>query len=162
VRAVHDRDERELGMDSAPADEDDLPGYRALAVLVRARMNTLPAPTKPPVPHGAGDGHRSGWPTAAGMVARPPRSGATVATLPAKRRSSGGPVPVYQIKVELRGAKPPIWRRLEVPADISLARLHAVIQTAFGWCDSHLHVFQTPYGEFGVADAELVIARRSR
>jgi hypothetical protein len=55
----------------------------------------------------------------------------------------------------LRGATPPIWRRLEVPADISLARLHTVIQIAFGWDDSHLHVFDTPYGSFGTADADL-------
>ena len=46
-------------------------------------------------------------------------------------------------------------RRLEVPADISLARLHRVIQVAFAWDDSHLHVFQTPYGQFGLGDAEL-------
>jgi hypothetical protein len=26
---------------------------------------------------------------------------------------------------------------------------------AFAWDGSHLHVFQTPYGEFGIADAEL-------
>ena len=74
---------------------------------------------------------------------------------PAKRKKSGRPAPVYQIKVGLRGAKPPIWRRLEVPADISLARLHTVIQIAFGWDDSHLHVFETPYGDFGTADADL-------
>jgi hypothetical protein len=155
ARAVHDRDERELGIDDASADEDDLPGYRALAVLVRARMNALPASSKPPAPHGAGEGHRDGRLTAAEMLAQPPRSRATVATPPAKRRTSGGPVPVYQVKVELRGATPPIWRRLEVPADISLAHLHTVIQIAFGWHDGHLHVFQTPYGEFDGADAEL-------
>jgi hypothetical protein len=57
--------------------------------------------------------------------------------------------------VGLRGATPPIWRRLEVPADISLDLLHRVIQIAFDWDDSHLHVFQTPYGQFGIADAEL-------
>ena len=75
--------------------------------------------------------------------------------LPAERKKSDWPVPVYQIKVGLRGARPPIWRRLEVPADISLARLHTVIQIAFGWDDSHLHVFETPYGSFGSPDADL-------
>jgi len=78
-----------------------------------------------------------------------------MAALPAKRRKSDKPAPVYQLKVGLRGTKPPIWRRLEVPADISLARLHTVIQVAFGWDDSHMHAFETPYGNFGVADAEL-------
>lgn len=55
----------------------------------------------------------------------------------------------------LRNTKPPVWRRLEMPADITLARLHTVIQVAFGWDDSHLHVFETPVGEFGAADSEL-------
>jgi hypothetical protein len=30
-----------------------------------------------------------------------------------------------------------------------------VIQIAFGWDDTHLHVFDTPYGQFGTRDAEL-------
>jgi hypothetical protein len=62
---------------------------------------------------------------------------------------------VYQLKVGLTGAKPPIWRRLEVPADVTLDRMHEVIQVAFGWDGSHPHVFETPYGDFGIADAEL-------
>jgi hypothetical protein len=66
-----------------------------------------------------------------------------------------GPAPVYQLKVGLKDAKPPIWRRLEVPADVSLDRLHVIIQVAFGWDGSHLHVFETPFGDFGIADPEL-------
>jgi hypothetical protein len=39
-----------------------------------------------------------------------------------------------QLKLSLRGVvKPPVWRRLIVPADIRLDRLHEVIQTAIGW-----------------------------
>ncbi len=42
-----------------------------------------------------------------------------------------------QLKLSLRGmSKPPVWRRLLVPADIRLDRLHEVIQTAFGWTDT--------------------------
>lgn len=61
-----------------------------------------------------------------------------------------------QVKLSLRGvSKPPVWRRLLVPADMRLDRLHDVIQTALGWTDTHLHVFSTEAGEYGVPDPEL-------
>lgn len=50
-------------------------------------------------------------------------------------------VSVYQLKVTLRGTKPPIWRRLQVPADMDLGTLHTVIQLAMGWGNCHLHQF---------------------
>lgn len=49
--------------------------------------------------------------------------------------------PVYQLKISLKYAKPPIWRRVLVPASIELEELHAVIQAAFDWTNSHLHQF---------------------
>ncbi len=33
----------------------------------------------------------------------------------------------YQIKVVLKDTHAPIWRRLQVPADIALAELHDVL-----------------------------------
>ena len=47
-----------------------------------------------------------------------------------------------QLKVTLLGIRPPIWRRLLVPAAIKLPKLHAVLQLSFGWTNSHLHAFR--------------------
>jgi hypothetical protein len=65
---------------------------------------------------------------------------------------------IWQLKVRLSGTRPPIWRRLEVPGDMSLGDLHRVIQDAFGWWNSHMHVFETDLGSFGEPDRELGFA----
>ncbi len=49
--------------------------------------------------------------------------------------------PLLQFKITLRDAKPPIWRRVVVRADLPLAGMHDVIQIAMGWMNSHLHQF---------------------
>lgn len=51
---------------------------------------------------------------------------------------------VLQLKLALRDVKPPIWRRVFVPADLNLADLHDIIQISFDWSDSHLHQFHGP------------------
>jgi hypothetical protein len=56
---------------------------------------------------------------------------------------------IYQIKVTLLGTKPPIWRRLQVPADLTLAQLHNVLQIAMGWDDEHMHEFRLGQRRFG-------------
>src|SRR5664279_6223699 len=44
------------------------------------------------------------------------------------------PLPsVHQLRVVVRGVSPLIWRRLLIPADTTIADLHAVLQVAFGW-----------------------------
>lgn len=56
---------------------------------------------------------------------------------------------IYQLKVTIKYIRPPVWRRLQISRDITLASLHDVLQTAFGWTDSHLHQFvigDTYYG----------------
>jgi hypothetical protein len=47
----------------------------------------------------------------------------------------------FVVRVDLRQAKPPIWRRLEVRSDLTLDVVHRVLQAAFGWTDSHLWRF---------------------
>ena len=61
---------------------------------------------------------------------------------------------IYQIKVTLLGTKPPIWRRLLVPASMTLAKLHDVLQTAMGWAGGHMHEFRTADRHFGIPDPE--------
>ena len=53
-----------------------------------------------------------------------------------------GPDLIFQIKVTLENIHPPIWRRIQVQGDISLPRLHAVLQIVMGWTNSHLHGFR--------------------
>jgi len=61
----------------------------------------------------------------------------------AKTRAKLDPTRVQlQLKVTLLDIKPAIWRRLLVPAAIKLPKLHAVLQLAFGWTNSHLHAFR--------------------
>lgn len=47
----------------------------------------------------------------------------------------------YQIKVTLKGIKPPIWRRFLVPSSLNLYEFHIALQVVMGWSDSHLHGF---------------------
>jgi hypothetical protein len=49
---------------------------------------------------------------------------------------------IYQLKVTLNGIRPSIWRRIQVPGDLTLPHLHAILQIAMGWTNSHLHGFQ--------------------
>jgi hypothetical protein len=47
----------------------------------------------------------------------------------------------FLLKIRLLGIEPEIWRRFVVPADISLDRLHDVIQIVMGWRENDLHEF---------------------
>jgi len=64
-------------------------------------------------------------------------------------KKSAVPPEIYQLKVTLLGTMPPIWRRLLVPADLTLAQLHDVLQSAMGWQDCHMHEFSAGHRHFG-------------
>jgi hypothetical protein len=51
------------------------------------------------------------------------------------------PQQIHQLLVSLDEIEPPIWRRLLVPSNTTLARLHDIIQAAFDWTGSHSHQF---------------------
>jgi hypothetical protein len=72
-------------------------------------------------------------------------------------RSSPARKPIFQLKVTLEGIKPPVWRRLLVPADIRLHKLHDVLQQVLGWTNSHLHQFSLRDRRFGPTSIDEVI-----
>jgi hypothetical protein len=51
------------------------------------------------------------------------------------------PVHVYQHKVWIQGISLMIWRRLLVRSDSTLTDLHATLQIAIGWSETHLNRF---------------------
>jgi hypothetical protein len=167
---ITDTDTDDLFDDTDLDDEDDLddddgPGYHGLAPLLRARLRALPASTKPKPPHGGCDEFEVtgllatldrlsaqpgmfGGPTAAVPVKPSPK-------LPTRRKTKHGQAPILQLRVDLCGSKPPIWRRLQVPGDITLRELHTLLQAAFNWHSTHMYAFDTAYGQFGIPDPEL-------
>ena len=81
---------------------------------------------------------------------------ATVVPIPpTPTRPSARVTQVHRIKVTLTHTRPPIWRRLEVSSTTTLADLHHILQTAFGWSASHLWVFEAADGEYGLPDPEM-------
>lgn len=54
---------------------------------------------------------------------------------------SGEPAAIYRFKIVLEETAPAIWRRIETK-DVTLQQLHSLIQTAMGWTNSHMHMFE--------------------
>ena len=49
----------------------------------------------------------------------------------------------FQFKIQIQGLnKPPVWRKVAVPANFTFLKFHQVIQVAFGWEDYHLFEFR--------------------
>jgi hypothetical protein len=61
---------------------------------------------------------------------------------------------LYQLEVALEEIEPPVWRRLLLPGDITLDKVHYIIQDAFGWTNSHLHCFEIDDRRYGMAEIE--------
>ncbi|HET8538843.1 MAG TPA: plasmid pRiA4b ORF-3 family protein [Anaeromyxobacter sp.] len=61
---------------------------------------------------------------------------------------------IYRLEVTLAEIEPPVWRRLRVPADMTLASLHDALQDAMGWTNSHLHCFEVAGRRIGMVGVE--------
>ncbi len=51
------------------------------------------------------------------------------------------PLLSLRLRVTLLDVAPPVWREVLVPANLTFAQLHKVLQAAMGWQDCHLHEF---------------------
>lgn len=88
----------------------------------------------------------------------PPAKGPKRAAAAAKPRTSStkDPVllrmPIYRLRITLADTEPPVWRRVLASGNLSLKKLHQIIQAAMGWTNSHLHVFTSADGKGIVSD----------
>ena len=56
---------------------------------------------------------------------------------------------IVSLKVTLRGTRPPVWRRLLLPGEMTLGDLHQAIQAAMGWHDGYLNSFDIGGRQYG-------------
>jgi hypothetical protein len=75
---------------------------------------------------------------------------------------------IARLKITLDNVTPVVLRRVEVPFDIRLDRLHLTIQAAMGWTNSHLYEIRaggvgwsTPYPDTDWA-GDFIDARKAR
>lgn len=71
---------------------------------------------------------------------------------------------IFQFRMSLVEIQPRVWRRFQVPADYTLARLHKVIQAVMDWQDYHLHEFTIngrAYGDPEVDEEDRLLDDRS-
>src|SRR5450759_69334 len=57
---------------------------------------------------------------------------------------------VYRLRAVLHAVSPLIWRRLLGAGESTVADLHTIVQTAFGWGGEHLHRFVIHGAEYGI------------
>ncbi|HAG58823.1 MAG TPA: hypothetical protein DCL83_05660 [Arthrobacter bacterium] len=50
-----------------------------------------------------------------------------------------GTVPAFDLRISITDTEPLIWRRLQVPATLTVPEFHLAVQATFGWENSHLY-----------------------
>lgn len=151
--------ESALARQPCPVEPDQIEDVWNCIDVLRARADLLPLPASAGGRTSRATAGRQ--PTSRHSTSKQSASKQGASKPQASKRSvadpAADPSTIHRLKVTLRGASPPIWRRFEVPADITLKRLHTVIQLGFGWDDCHLFVFETPAGRYGTYDPDLEI-----
>jgi hypothetical protein len=119
--------------DLAPAEQPGPPGDQATAADVEALLAEAMAGRGPAELQNLLSSLLAAGPLAGAVLDRP--------APPSRRRPRRPQAVTYRVRIDLLGAQPPLWRRLELVSDLFLDEVHEIIQIAFGWTDSHLHGF---------------------
>jgi len=83
-------------------------------------------------------------------------TGAAKPKAPARPRRAPRKTPtLHLLRVTLRHASPPIWRRLLVPSEVDLGTLHTLLQAVMGWGNQHPHQFVAQGRRISSPDFEL-------
>lgn len=61
---------------------------------------------------------------------------------------------ILQLKIQLKGIKPAIWRKVLVEDSVTFDALHRIIQIAMGWENYHLYMFNVGGVEISVPDPD--------
>jgi yecA family protein len=61
---------------------------------------------------------------------------------------------VHRLKIELRGIRPTIWRRVEIRSGETLPHVSRALLMAMGWTDTHLHAFRRAGQSYAVPDPD--------
>jgi hypothetical protein len=93
------------------------------------------------------------------LVPTPPRQ------KPGSPEEPGAPAlafSVVRLRVVLVELVPPVWRRLQVPSNFTLRRLHVVLQHVMGWKELPQHQFRVGTSLFGMPSENSGPLRDSR
>lgn len=63
-----------------------------------------------------------------------------------------GSTKIMELKIILSGIKPTIYRTIQIEENNTFFELHAAIQIAFGWENSHMHIFEIEDDRIGISD----------
>jgi len=61
---------------------------------------------------------------------------------------------LYQLRIALQDIQPTVWRQIQVQEDITLGKLHDILQVVMDWEDYHLHEFMIGRRLYSVPDQD--------
>lgn len=76
------------------------------------------------------------------------------APMPRSRPESASPARIVRLRIVLQEVEPPVWRRIEVPATITLIQLSEVLLVTMGWIGYHLYEYRFDGQAYGDPDPE--------